>query len=282
MEASFKNKFMQHFNTYLFFSLHLIPIYSLIWMDVTLNHVYMMLLSYALGMLGIVIGYHRYFSHRAFRTNRLFQFILAFWAESSSQKGVLWWAGYHRMHHKYSDGPQDAHSPVQWGFWRAHFGWWLLPDKDDNNEDNRIKIMKDFSKYPEIVWLDYYWWVPPTVIGSIFFFVGSPTALAFSYFGCLVFLWHGTFTINSLAHQFGRQRYKTNDQSRNNWFLALITHGEGWHNNHHHYMHSARQGFLWFEYDIGYYCIKLLSLLKIVSHVKEVPKHVLESKRIST
>ena len=231
---------------------------------------------YFIGMLFVVVGYHRYFSHRTFKTSRFFQFILAFMAQVSAQKGVIWWASHHRKHHQYSDTPNDVHSAKLEGFFYSHIGWILAKD----NQITLINRIKDLSKYPELMWLNKYDVAPAFIAGALFFIIGyiiggfscALSSLLFSFFGGLVLLWHGTFTINSLSHMFGTVRYKTTkDYSRNNWFLAILTLGEGWHNNHHHFMHSARQGFFWYEYDIGYYFIKVLALLKIVKDVRPVP-----------
>ncbi len=221
-------------------------------------------------MLGVVIGYHRYFSHKAFQTGRVFQFVLAWWSQSSLQKGVLWWASHHRDHHRYSDQPNDVHSALQDGFWYSHMGWIMSAQ---NNHTDYSKI-KDFAKFPELVWLNKYHTVPPILMFITYFVVGGLPALMFSCFGAITLNWHITYTINSLAHLYGNKRYDTGDASRNNWFLAIITHGEGWHNNHHHYMHSARQGFFWYEYDVGYYIIRLLKFCGLIKKVREVPEAV--------
>ncbi|MDX1957309.1 MAG: acyl-CoA desaturase [Leptospiraceae bacterium] len=226
--------------------------------------------SYFIRLFGITGAYHRYFSHNAYRTSRVMQFILGWIGAMAMQKGPLWWAAHHRNHHKYSDTDKDLHSPRH-GFWHSHVLWFL---SDDHNEYDP-KIIKDYAKYPEIVWLDKYNWIPPLTYSIILGLISFP-ALVYGY-GVANFLsGHGTWTINSLSHVFGKQRYETGDDSRNNWFLAIITLGEGWHNNHHYYRHSANNGFYWYEIDITYYVLKLMSWFGLIWDLKMPPKHVLD------
>ena len=199
------------------------------------------LFLYGIRMFFVTAGYHRYFSHRSFKTSRWFQFVIAFMAMSSSQKGVLWWAAHHRHHHRFSDEDEDVHSPTLFGFFWAHIGW-ILSDKYN---DTRLHYIGDFAKFPELRWLDKYYLVAPTALGVVLWLIGGWGLFAWGFCLSTVMLWHGTFTINSLSHLFGNRRYETTDTSRNNWLLALVTLGEGWHNNHHHYMAAARQGFYW-------------------------------------
>ena len=248
--------------------IHLLPLVSIYTGGVGLKEVLFMVGFYVFGALAIVIGYHRYFSHRAFQANRFVQFILAFLSQATAQGGVLWWASTHRQHHKFADLKEDVHSPRQKGFWYAHIGWFF----SNKHGHTKFHLIKDFAKFPELVWLNKYPALPVAVVGLIYLLLLGPPGLFFSFFLGIVVLWHGTFTVNSLAHIWGHRRYATPDDSRNNWFLALLTMGEGWHNNHHHYRHSARQGFFWYEFDLGYYTIKLLSLLGIVKNIKQVPR----------
>ena len=215
-------------------------------------------------------AYHRYFSHRAYKTSRWFQFLLALGAASTAQKGPLWWAAHHRVHHRLSDQPGDLHSVIQSGFWWSHMGWILSRDLEETDYSR----IKDFSKYPELRWLDKYWVIPPIAVGTITFLLGGFFALVWGFAVAQVLCWHGTFTINSLSHIWGGRRYKTDDDSRNNPVLAAITLGEGWHNNHHHYQVSARNGFFWWEYDVTYYGLKALSFVGLVWDLHSVPDHV--------
>lgn len=215
-------------------------------------------------------GYHRYFSHKSYKTSRVFQFILAFMAQTSIQKGVLWWASHHRKHHRYSDQKEDTHSPKQKGVWYSHVGWVL----DPNNMKTDYTLVKDFEKYPEIQFLNKNELLPPTVLGIGCFLIGGWSMLLIGFFLSTVLVWHSTFTINSLSHVFGKKRYNTKDDSRNNWILAILTLGEGWHNNHHYYPVAARQGFKWWEYDITYYILKFLSIFRVVWDIREVPENI--------
>ncbi len=226
--------------------------------------------GYAVRMFAITAGYHRYFAHRTFKTSRVFQFLLAVVAMSSAQRGPLWWATHHRHHHKFSDQPEDVHSPRQRGFWYSHAGW-LLGSRHSATDEGRVK---DFAKYPELRWLNNHDMLIAVAWGFVLAGIGGSTALVWGHFVPLVITWHVTFTINSLAHVWGKRRYATSDDSRNNAFLALLTFGEGWHNNHHHYQRSARQGFYWWELDITYYVLKLLEVCRVVRGVEGVPRHV--------
>jgi len=225
---------------------------------------------YVARMFAITAGYHRYFSHRSYRTSRIFQFLLALIACTSGQKGPLWWAAHHRHHHQHSGQESDVHSPEQRGFWWSHAGWILCNKYDDTNYD----LVKDFSRYPELVWLNRHWLEVTFALGVASFLLQGWQGLFVGFFFSTVLLYHGTFAINSLCHMFGRVRYKTNDQSRNSLILALITFGEGWHNNHHHYSASTRMGFFWWEIDLTYYALKGLSLFGIVWDLKQPPDRV--------
>ena len=229
---------------------------------------------YYLRMFGVTAGYHRYFAHRSYKTSRAFQFVLALLAVSSAQKGVLWWVAHHREHHRHSDEPQDVHSPVQDGLWWAHVGWILAP----RNDAVDLARVADFAGYPELRWLERWHFLPPAALAVGLYLWGGLPALVWGFFVSTTLLWHGTFTINSLAHLFGSRRYATRDDSRNNWFLALLTLGEGWHNNHHHYKPAANQGFFWWEFDPTFYALKVLSWLGLVWDVRTPPRHVLEGR----
>jgi stearoyl-CoA desaturase (delta-9 desaturase) len=220
--------------------------------------------SYYVRMFGVTAGYHRYFSHRAFKTSRPFQFVLAFLAQTSMQKGVLWWAAHHRHHHRESDQVGDLHSPFQRGFLWSHCGW-ILTKKFDAT---RFESIRDFARFPELRFLNRFYVLPFLALIAVLFAVGGMTAVIWGAFVPTVFLWHGTFTINSLSHVFGSRRYVTTDLSRNNPLLALITCGEGWHNNHHYHQNTANQGWFWWEIDLTYYVLRLLSVFRLVSALR--------------
>jgi len=230
--------------------------------------------TYSLRMFAVTAGYHRYFSHRSYKMGRASQFVMAFLAQSSAQKGVLWWAAQHRQHHRHSDDKNDVHSPRQQGFWWSHVGW-VLSNRHDSYDAGRVA---DFGKYPELRWLDRHHWVPTTVFAAAVLCAGGWLPFLWGYVLSTVLLYHCTFSINSLAHLFGTRRFDTPDDSRNNWWLALVTFGEGWHNNHHYVMASARQGYRWWEIDITYAVLKVLNLFGIVRDLRpfRVPAHALQ------
>jgi stearoyl-CoA desaturase (delta-9 desaturase) len=220
--------------------------------------------SYYLRMFGVTAGYHRYFSHRSYKLNRFWQFCMAFLAQTSAQKGALWWAAHHRDHHLHSDRETDIHSPVHEGFWWSHLGW-VLSDEYDHYDPKRIS---DFSKYPELRWLDRHFLVPPTIYGAGIYFLFGWSAFVWGFIAATVLLYHGTFLINSLTHIWGSRRFATPDERRNNFVLAIVTLGEGWHNNHHYFMSSVRQGIRWWEIDVTYYVLVVLSWLRIARDLR--------------
>ncbi len=226
---------------------------------------------YYVRMFFVTAGYHRYFSHRSFKTSRAFQFVMAVMATSSTQKGVLWWAANHRHHHRYSDTEDDLHSPSLFGFWWSHVGW-ILSDRYNHTQ---VDLIRDFYKYPELRWLNKYHLVPPVVLAVVLYLIGGWGLLVWGFCISTVLVWHSSFTVNSLSHVFGWRRYATSGTSRNNIFLALLTMGEGWHNNHHYYMASARQGFFWWEVDFTYYALRVLSWFRIVWDLRNPPPQVL-------
>lgn len=237
-------------------------------------------------MFGITAGYHRYFSHRSYRTSRFFQFILAILGNSAAQLGPLWWAAHHRHHHLYSDTEQDIHSPTRSNFWWAHVGWVISPYYCKTDE----KKIRDFAKYPELRYLNQFHMIVPILLGvgvTLFgmllhryvpqLHTNGLQMLVWGFFLSTCLVYHSTFTINSLAHLLGKRRFDTADTSRNNFFLALITLGEGWHNNHHYYPASEPQGFYWWEIDITHYILTFLSWFGIVWDLKTPPKAIYES-----
>ncbi len=254
--------------------MHVGAFVGLFYFTLTWEAVAVVIASYYVRMFGITAGYHRYFAHRGFKTSRVFQFILAFLGAAAAQKGPLWWSGLHRHHHRFSDQPEDIHSPRRGLFW-SHQGW-MLCDKYLETPPSQIR---EYQRYPELVLMDRFWLVPPLMWAGILALMGGA---AWAFWGMVVstfLLWHGTFTINSLSHIWGTRRYETTDTSRNNLLLALITLGEGWHNNHHFYQSSARQGFFWWEIDGSYYMLKILSWFGVVWDLRGVPQWVLEGKR---
>ncbi len=238
---------------------------------------------YVVRMFAITAFYHRYFSHCSFKASRTMQFIFAVMGGSAVQRGPLWWAAHHRGHHRRSDESGDPHSPTLLGFWWSHCGWIT----SRANFYPRLDLVRDLTRFPELVFLDRFDTCVPVILGALLFGFGAllghfvPT-LGTS--GMQMFVWgivstifchHATFTINSLAHLFGRRPYETSDTSRNSFLLALITFGEGWHNNHHHYQASVRQGFRWWQIDLSWYGLVCMSWLGLVRDLKPVPQHVI-------
>ena len=246
-----------------------------IWTGVTGGALALCLVLYVVRMFGVTAGYHRYFSHRSYKTSRVAQFALAWLAQSSAQRGALWWAAKHRHHHKHSDTEQDVHSPRHAGFFHAHVGWIFTP----RHEETDYSAIPDLTRYPELLWLERHPYLPAAVLAVLCFAIGGWPGLVVGFFWSTVLLYHGTFMINSLAHVHGSQRYVTGDDSRNNWLLALITLGEGWHNNHHAYQRSTRQGFRWWEIDPTYYVLKVLSWTRVVWELAEPPAELVRGER---
>ncbi len=252
-----------------FVAAHL-AVFGIFWSGWTWSAAICCLILYAVRMFGVTAGYHRYFSHRSFKTSRVFQFVLAVLAQSSGQKGVLWWAAHHRQHHRHSDQEEDVHSPRLDGFWYSHLGWlW------DQTSDTDLKQVRDLARYPELRWLNRYYLVPPVVLGVLVVWLLGWSGLFIGFFLSTVFLWHSTFAINSLAHIWGRRRYPTKDDSKNSLLLSLLTFGEGWHNNHHYFPASVRQGFYWWEIDITYYVLRGLEAIGCVWDLCEPPAAIL-------
>ena len=233
-------------------------------------------LLYLMRMFAITAFYHRYFSHRAFRTTRWAQWCFAVLGNTACQRGALWWASSHRHHHAHSDNEQDLHSPSVRGFWWSHIGWIMSPD----HEETLWEQIPDLAKFPELRFLNHFHLIPPTLYGIGMFLAFGWAGFFWGFVLSTVLLWHGTFTINSLSHVFGSVRYQTTDTSKNNFFLAMLTLGEGWHNNHHTYMSSTNNGFFWWEIDPTYYVIKTLSWLRVTSSLRKPPLHLLEAKRV--
>jgi stearoyl-CoA desaturase (delta-9 desaturase) len=227
---------------------------------------------------GITGAFHRYFSHRSYKTSRAFQFCLAFLGGAAAQKGALWWAAHHRHHHKHSDTEHDIHSAKLEGFYWSHVGWVLSKEYEEYDPNS----VRDLAKYPELIWLDKYLFVPPFVAGAfcyytgMFWFHNAMMGLIVGFFISTTILYHTTFAINSLCHMFGKRRYETGEESKNSLWLAFLTMGEGWHNNHHHYPLSCRQGFFWYEIDLTYYVLLGLEKLGLVWDLQAPPKRMLQ------
>jgi stearoyl-CoA desaturase (delta-9 desaturase) len=261
-----------------FFAIQLAAVIGLFWFGWSWKGALLAVALYYVRMFGVTGAYHRYFSHRTYRTSRAFQLVLAVLAMTSVQKGVLWWASHHRHHHRNSDQPNDVHSVLQDGFWWSHVGW-IVSKKYHETDLNKVK---DLARFPELRFLDKFHVLVPIAYAATLYLLGGTWALFWGFFVSTTLLWHGTFTINSLTHVFGSQRYVTTDNSRNHLLLALITMGEGWHNNHHYYQRSVNQGFFWWEVDPTFYVLKVLFWMGLVWDLHTPPPHVLSANRIGS
>ena len=238
---------------------------------------------YAIRMFALTGFYHRYFAHKAFHTSRAVQFAFALIGAACVQRGPLWWAAHHRNHHRFADTERDQHSPRR-GFLWSHMGWFLTRRAFRTD----FSVIGDFARYPELRILDRFDIVVPILLAVALYSLGAwlgaahpelgtsgPQLLVWGFFVSTVVLFHATVTINSLAHRFGRRRFATRDDSRNNWLLALLTFGEGWHNNHHFFPGAARQGFRWWELDVTWYGLRALAAVGLIRDLKPVPDWVL-------
>ena len=249
--------------------------FGAIWSGVTWPAVWVGIALYWIRMWAITAGFHRYFSHRSYKTSRFFQFVLAFLGQTTAQRGVIWWAAIHRHHHLHSDTPEDVHSPLHSGLFFSHVGWIFSRRKSKPD----YSTVPDLTQYPELRWLNRHQYFPAALLAVGLFLTMGWSGLVVGFFWSTVVLYHCTFSINSLAHVVGSQRYVTGDDSRNNFWLALITCGEGWHNNHHHYQSSTRQGFYWWEVDVSYYVLRALSWIGLVWDLRAPPEAIVHGER---
>lgn len=243
---------------------------------ITVRAVVLFVVLYAVRVFCLTAGYHRYFSHKSFRTGRVMQFLLAFGGLTAAQKGPLWWASWHRQHHRYADTPRDPHSPQQ-GFWWSHIGWVLSGRYSHTNLD----VIRDFARYPELRFLDRHDWIGPWSAAIACYLIGGWSGLVVGFFASTVAVWHVTFSVNSFTHMFGRRRYETRDTSRNLTWVALLTFGEGWHNNHHRHPTTARQGEPWWEIDISYYVLRMFAVVGLVRDLKKPRTSVTQRRAVS-
>jgi stearoyl-CoA desaturase (Delta-9 desaturase) len=249
--------------------------FAAIWTGVTWQALAICITLYWLRIFAIGAGYHRYFSHRAYSTSRAFQFVLAFLSQTTTQKSVIWWASKHRHHHFHSDTGQDVHSPRHHGFIYSHLGW-IFARRHDTPD---LAKVTDLTRFPELMWLHRNEQVPAIALALLCFLLAGWSGLVVGFLWSTVLVYHATFCINSLAHVSGSKRYVTGDDSRNNWLLAIFTMGEGWHNNHHAYQSSVRQGFKWWEFDPTYYLLRALSWTGLVWDLKTPPEPVLRNEQ---
>ena len=258
-----------------------------IWTGVSGVAVLTCLILYAVRMFGITAGYHRYFSHRSYKTGRTFRFVLGWIGAMAAQKGPLWWAAHHRRHHAHSDTPADLHSPAIRGFWWSHLGWFLCRKYDKTD----LVLIRDLAEHRELRFLDRFYWLPPASLAVLMFGIGkvlqvlapetgtsASQMLVWGFLISTVLVYHGTFIVNSLTHVFGGRRFPTKDDSRNNLLIALVTLGEGWHNNHHYAPSSERQGFYWWEIDVSHFVLITLSWCGLVWDLQGPPKRAYDGR----
>ena len=229
--------------------------------------------SHFVRAIGLTLAFHRYFAHRSFQMNRAARFIWAFIGTAAMQKGPIWWAGHHVNHHKFADREGDTHSPMVSGVYYAHIGWFLNDSRHDVLEANN-PVVRDFSRAPEIRFLDRYHFVPPALFGVVLYAIGGLPWLVWGFCLPTMTLAHATFAINTVNHMFGSRRFDTIDESRNNAFTAFFAVGEGWHNNHHRYQRAARNGFYWWEFDPTWYVIRAMAAVGLAWEVKTVPERI--------
>lgn len=251
--------------------IHIFPFFAFTtlftWVDI-----YLFIASYSVRVFALTAGYHRYFSHKSFQTSRIFQFLLAYLGALALQGGPLWWASHHRYHHRNSDTNLDVHSPIKKHFIESHLLWFMKR----SNLSAHYNLIRDFSKYRELRFIERYWYITPIPVLFALYSIGGWNYVLWGYLIPTVFVNHVTYSVNSIVHIFGKRPFDTKDNSRNNWFIAILTFGEGWHNNHHRYAGSANQGFSFSQIDITFYILKLLSFLGIVRNLKKVPDKILK------
>jgi stearoyl-CoA desaturase (delta-9 desaturase) len=234
--------------------------------------------SHFIRAIGLTLCFHRYFAHRSFKMNRIARFVWTFIAVSAMQKGPLWWAGHHVNHHRFADRDGDPHSPAVSGVYYAHIGWFLNDAKNDRLEASN-PVVRDFSKFPEIYWLDRLNVLPPLALAVAMYLAGGLPWLVWGFCVPTMTLAHATFAINTVNHMFGSRRFETLDESRNNPITAFFAAGEGWHNNHHRYQRAARNGFYWWEFDLTWYTIRAMAALGLAWDLQAVPKRIYEEAR---
>lgn len=216
--------------------------------------------GFLLRMWALTVGYHRYFAHRAFRTSRPFQFLLALAGSTCLQGGVIWWAETHRRHHRNADTPDDLHSPHFQGWFYSHYGWFL----DTRHRDTRLGNIPDLARFPELVFLDRWHFVVFGLLATIVGLTAGLGPMLWAVFVPTVMMWEITHWVQSFSHSWGGyRRYESSDQSRNHWLLGIVGLGE-FHNNHHRFPGSSRQGHVWWEVDAGYWSLRLLEILGLV------------------
>jgi stearoyl-CoA desaturase (delta-9 desaturase) len=224
-------------------------------------------LYYVATGLGISMGYHRLHTHRSYKVPLWLEYFFAFCGTLTLEGGPIFWVATHRIHHQKSDQPGDPHSPRDGAFW-SHVGWILFGETNHNNTRMMAKYTPDLAKHRFYVWLNNYHWVPVVILTVVLYLIGGLPLVLWGNFVRIVFGLHATWLVNSATHMFGRRRFDTRDDSRNTWWVAIISFGEGWHNNHHAHPTSARHGLAWYEFDPSWLLIRVLRRLGIAKKVQ--------------
>jgi stearoyl-CoA desaturase (delta-9 desaturase) len=217
--------------------------------------------------LGIGMGYHRMLTHRAFQAPKWVEYFLAICGTLALEGGPIAWVATHRIHHRFSDKPGDPHTPRD-GKWWSHIIWMLVGDATNGDTVECSHYAADLCKDPFLVWLSKYNYVPLLILSALLLAFGGVPCLLWGVFFRVTMGWHATWMVNSLTHFWGRRRFATSDSSRNNWFVALVSFGEGWHNNHHAHPASARHGLAWYEIDMSWMAIRFLRMLGLAKSVR--------------
>ena len=224
------------------------------------------------GGIGICLGYHRYFTHRSFTTYKPIEYLLAICGCMAGEAGPISWVAAHRYHHTYSDMEDDPHSPLRGFFW-AHMGWLFAREKFLSEFESYKRYAPDMARDRFLVWLDRFHLVPTALLAWGLYAMGGWTFVVWGIFVRSVMVYHSTWLVNSASHVWGYRTYQTTDKSRNNWWVALLTFGEGWHNNHHAFQRSARHGFRWWEIDPTFMMVKLLWMFGLASDIHLPVRH---------
>jgi stearoyl-CoA desaturase (delta-9 desaturase) len=247
--------------------MHVGAVLTVWWLPPTPTLLLLTVVLYCVRMLGVTVGFHRYFSHHSFATSRWFAAVLAFWGGLGAQRSAVWWAGHHRVHHRRSDLPGDVHSPVEGSWFWAQMGWWL----DASSDETRWQNIKEFADRPELRWLDRHHLVPQLLMAAVLYLVGGVPWLLWGYVLNTVLVWHGLSLLNSWCHRFGSKPFVTKDNSRNSLLVGILAMGEGWHNNHHRFVSSPRHGLMWWQVDLSWLVIRVLSAVGLIWDLQAVP-----------
>lgn len=228
---------------------------------------------------GLGIGYHRLLTHRGFKTSKAFEYFLTFLASISMQSGAITWVTSHRIHHAFTDTDTDPHSPIKNGFWWSHIGWIFKGAAQNNDEATHKRYSPDLMKDKVHILINKYYIAPTVVLAIALYFIGGYSMVLWGIFLRTTWAWHCTWLVNSATHLWGSRRFETKEDSRNNGWVALLTWGEGWHNNHHAYPTSARHGLTWYEFDINWLQLKVLEKIGIIWEMKEFDLKAHEAKQ---